>query len=114
MRDNILETVGYLRLNKEGKIARHDGGTIVAVVNDVGWGEESPEIAAQIIATWNAKLQANLSPSKPSQPAVDGLREALVEIADIPPPPACGWLRAIEGPKIARAALKSATETPAQ
>lgn len=35
----------------------------------------------------------------------DRLREALVQIAAIPLPPACGWLLATDAPGIAKAAL---------
>lgn len=57
----ILGVVGYLRVNKEGRVARQDGGTIVCEVNETGWGEQSPIIAAMIVATWNAELTKKLT-----------------------------------------------------
>ena len=56
----INAKVGHLKVNKEGCIARRDGGTIVAYIKDVGWGEESTEIARAIVDAWNRDLEERL------------------------------------------------------
>lgn len=57
MLTKVEHTVGYLKVNKEGRIAQRDGGTIVASINEVGWGDQSPQIAAEVVAVWNAHIQ---------------------------------------------------------